>query len=133
MMVTMPGLPMFAHGQIEGFNEKYGMEYRQAKWDEQPDQYLIQRHEREVFPLLNRRHLFAGVDNFLLYDFFNTRGESMKMSSPIQTAMVLTVHWWPTTTATPMSPDGSEPLLPFQSKVQAMVPVFSFRKPLERG
>ena len=34
MMVTLPGLPMFAHGQIEGFTEKYGMEYRYAKWDE---------------------------------------------------------------------------------------------------
>ncbi|MFC1612120.1 alpha-amylase family glycosyl hydrolase, partial [Myxococcota bacterium] len=25
LMVTMPGLPMFAHGQVEGFNERYGM------------------------------------------------------------------------------------------------------------
>jgi glycosidase len=37
MMVTMPGLPMFGHGQIEGFSEKYGMEYRYAKWNEEPD------------------------------------------------------------------------------------------------
>jgi hypothetical protein len=28
MMSTLPGLPMFGHGQIEGFTEKYGMEYR---------------------------------------------------------------------------------------------------------
>jgi hypothetical protein len=74
MMVTMPGLPMFAHGQVEGFNEKYGMEYRYAKWDEQPDQELIQRHEREIFPLMKRRHLFADVQNFLLYDFFTPEG-----------------------------------------------------------
>jgi glycosidase len=74
MMVTMPGLPMFAHGQIEGFNEKYGMEYRYSKWDEQPDQELIQRHEREIFPLMKRRHLFADVKNFLLYDFFTPEG-----------------------------------------------------------
>ena len=74
MMVTMPGLPMFAHGQIEGFTEKYGMEYRHAKWDEQPDQELVQRHEREIFPLMKRRHLFAGVENFLLYDFFTPEG-----------------------------------------------------------
>ena len=74
MMVTMPGLPMFGHGQIEGFNEKYGMEYRYAKWDEQPDQELIQRHEREIFPLLKRRHLFSDVKNFLLYDFFTPEG-----------------------------------------------------------
>jgi glycosidase len=74
MMVTMPGLPMFAHGQIEGFNEKYGMEYRYAKWEEQPDQELIQRHEKEMFPLMKRRHLFADVKNFLLYDFFTPEG-----------------------------------------------------------
>ena len=32
LMVTMPGLPMFGHGQIEGFTEKYGMEYPRAYW-----------------------------------------------------------------------------------------------------
>jgi glycosidase len=74
MMVTLPGLPMFAHGQIEGFNEKYGMEYRYAKWNEQPDPKLIQRHEREIFPLMKRRHLFSDVKNFLLYDFFTPEG-----------------------------------------------------------
>ncbi len=74
MMITMPGLPMFGHGQIEGFTERYGMEYRRAYWDEQPDAHLIRRHEREVFPLLHRRHLFAGVENFLLYDFFAPEG-----------------------------------------------------------
>ena len=74
MMSTMPGLPMFGHGQIEGFTEKYGMEYRRAYWDEQPDEWLVQRHEREIFPLLHRRHLFAGVENFLLYDFYAPEG-----------------------------------------------------------
>jgi glycosidase len=74
MMATLPGLPMFGHGQVEGFAEKYGMEYRRAYWDEQPDDYLVQRHEREIFPLLHRRHLFAEVENFLLYDFFTPEG-----------------------------------------------------------
>ena len=36
MMATMPGLPMFGHGQLEGFTEKYGMEYRRAYRDESP-------------------------------------------------------------------------------------------------
>ncbi len=74
MMVTMPGLPMFGHGQIEGFTEKYGMEYRRAYWDEQPDWALIQRHEREIFPLMKKRYLFADVKNFLLYDFYAPEG-----------------------------------------------------------
>ena len=75
MMATLPGLPMFAHGQLEGFNEKYGMEYRYAKWDEQPDQELIERHAREIFPLIKRRHLFSEVKYFLLYDFFTPEGQ----------------------------------------------------------
>jgi glycosidase len=68
MMSTMPGLPMFGHGQLEGFEEKYGMEYRRAYRDESPDGALIERHEREIFPLLKRRRLFSGVERFFLYD-----------------------------------------------------------------
>ena len=37
MMSTLPGLPMFGHGQIEGFTEKYGMEYRWPRYEENPD------------------------------------------------------------------------------------------------
>ena len=74
LMATMPGLPMFGHGQIEGFSEKYGMEFRHANWDEKVDPYLVERHQREIFPLLHRRALFAGVENFLLYDFFTPEG-----------------------------------------------------------
>jgi glycosidase len=74
MMATLPGLPMFGHGQVEGLGEKYGMEYRRAYWDEQPDAHLIWRHEQELFPLHHRRHLFAGVERFRLYDFFTPDG-----------------------------------------------------------
>jgi hypothetical protein len=65
----MPGLPMVGHGQIEGFEEKYGMEYRKAYKDEKPDQGLVERHEREIFPLMRKRYLFSGSANFVLYDF----------------------------------------------------------------
>jgi 4-alpha-glucanotransferase len=75
LMVTMPGLPMIGHGQVEGYTEKYGMEYRRAYWDEQPDWNLVQRHEREIFPLMHRRYIFADVRNFLLYDFYNPDGQ----------------------------------------------------------
>ena len=74
LMATMPGLPMFGHGQIEGFAEKYGMEYRRAYWDETPDARLIERHAREIFPLLRRRYLFADVQHFRLYDFRTADG-----------------------------------------------------------
>jgi hypothetical protein len=69
LMLTLPGLPMFGHGQVEGFSEKYGMEYYRAYYDETPDGWLIERHERELFPIVKKRYLFAGVENFLLYDF----------------------------------------------------------------
>ena len=74
LLVTMPGLPMFGHGQIEGLTEKYGMEYRRAYYDEQPDLWLVARHEREITPLLHRRALFAEAHDFLLYDFFAEEG-----------------------------------------------------------
>jgi len=74
MMATLPGLPMFAHGQFEGFSEKYGMEYYRAYWDEQPDTALAARHKREIVPLLKRRDLFAGVENFRLYDLVDDGG-----------------------------------------------------------
>jgi len=70
MMVAMPGLPMFGHGQIEGFEEKYGMEYRRAYKNEQVNRDLVNRHRHEIFPLMKKRYLYAGVDNFLLYDFY---------------------------------------------------------------
>jgi glycosidase len=74
LMATLPGLPMFGHGQIEGFSERYGMEYRRAYLDETPDVELVERHEREIFPLLHRRELFAEVDEFALYDFYTPDG-----------------------------------------------------------
>jgi glycosidase len=74
MMSTLPGLPMFGHGQIEGFTEKYGMEYRWPRYEENPDRGLVERHDREIAPLLKRRWLFAESSNFLLYDFFTPNG-----------------------------------------------------------
>ncbi len=70
MMVTLPGLPMVGHGQIEGYREKYGMEYRHAKWDESVDDGLVRGHEWRIFPLTHRRALFANVEDFWLYDFY---------------------------------------------------------------
>jgi glycosidase len=74
LMSTLPGLPMFGHGQIEGYTEKYGMEYRWPRYEETPDQWLVERHDREIAPLLKRRWLFAESSNFLFYDFFTAGG-----------------------------------------------------------
>ena len=75
LMATLPGLPMFGHGQIEGFTEKYGMEYQRPRYDETPDQGLVNRHQRGIAPLLHRRWLFAESSNFLLYDFYQDSGK----------------------------------------------------------
>lgn len=69
LMATLPGLPMFGHGQVEGFTERYGMEFRRGMLDETPNSALVERHRGEISPLLHRRELFASVENFLLYDF----------------------------------------------------------------
>ncbi len=74
LLATMPGLPMFGHGQIEGLHEKYGMEYLAPRWDEQPDRGLLHQHQEQIFPLLRNRGLFSGAERFQLYDFISTYG-----------------------------------------------------------
>lgn len=74
MMATLPGLPMFGHGQVQGLTEKYGMEYYRPRFDETENGRLVDRHQREIAPLLHNRALFAESDNFLLYDFWKDDG-----------------------------------------------------------
>lgn len=74
LLATLPGLPMFGHGQLEGFEEKYGMEYRRAYWGEQPDSGFIAHHESQICPLLRQRHRFAEVRDFAMYDFVTAFG-----------------------------------------------------------
>ena len=74
VLATLPGLPMLGHGQVQGFGEKYGMEFRRAILDERPDPWLVERHEKEIFPLLHRRAWFAEADHFLLYDLVTDSG-----------------------------------------------------------
>lgn len=71
LLTTMPGLPMFGHGQIEGLKEKYGMEYRKAYWDEWPSEDLINQHREKIFPLMKKRYIFSEVENFQIYDLIN--------------------------------------------------------------
>ena len=75
VLATLPGLPMLGHGQVQGFGEQYGMEFRRAMLDEKPDPWLVERHEREIFPLLHRRAWFAEASDFLLYDLVTPSGD----------------------------------------------------------
>ncbi|HZJ10570.1 MAG TPA: alpha-amylase family glycosyl hydrolase, partial [Trueperaceae bacterium] len=61
MLATLPGLPLFGHGQVEGLREKYGMEFRAPRLDEPPDTRLQARHREVIAPLLARRQEFASA------------------------------------------------------------------------
>ena len=74
LMCTLPGLPMFAHGQIEGYSEKYGMEYQRSYYDEHINEHLVWRHVTEIFPLIKKRYIFSQVYNFELYDLIGDFG-----------------------------------------------------------
>ncbi|WP_020675160.1 glycogen synthase GlgA [Geopsychrobacter electrodiphilus] len=74
LLCTMPGLPLFAHGQLEGLREKYGMEYTRPELQESPDQRLLHDHWQLLSPLLRKRPLFSGSENFQLYDFVSELG-----------------------------------------------------------
>ena len=74
LLATLPGLPMLGHGQIEAFTEKYGMEYKRARYDETPNEDLVARHMREIAPLLKNRAVFAESTYFALYDFWVSNG-----------------------------------------------------------
>jgi glycosidase len=76
LLATLPGLPMFGHGQIEGYTERYGMDFKQARLDEQPNDDLVNRHMQLIAPLLKNRHIFAESTHFVMYDFW-TGGQDM--------------------------------------------------------
>ncbi|MFP5232480.1 MAG: alpha-amylase family glycosyl hydrolase [Acidobacteriota bacterium] len=74
LLATLPGLPMFGHGQIEGYTERYGMDFKQARLDEQQNEGLIARHQQLIAPLLKNRKLFAESADFVMYDFWTGYG-----------------------------------------------------------
>jgi hypothetical protein len=75
LLATLPGLPMFGHGQIEGYTERYGMDFKQARLDEQANEGMIARHQQLIAPLLKNRRLFAESADFVMYDFWTDYGD----------------------------------------------------------
>jgi hypothetical protein len=75
LMATLPGLPMFGHGQIEGYTERYGMDFKQARLDEKSNEGLVARHMQLIAPLLKNRRLFAESADFVMYDFWTDYGD----------------------------------------------------------
>ena len=74
LMAVLPGLPLFGHGQIEGFSERYGMDYARPFLEEIPDKQFISDHLRLIAPLLRQRSRFSHSANLKMHDFINTSG-----------------------------------------------------------
>ena len=74
LLATMPGLPMFGHGQFEGYKERYGMDFLQPYFNETPDEKLIMRHKELIQPLLENRFKYSCSRNFRLLDYYYTNG-----------------------------------------------------------
>ncbi|HUQ43985.1 MAG TPA: alpha-amylase family glycosyl hydrolase [Candidatus Limnocylindria bacterium] len=75
LLATLPGLPMLGHGQVEGLRERYGMEFRKARWDEPADEGHAGHFAWAIVPLLQRRAEFSGTDRFRLYNALDAAGE----------------------------------------------------------
>lgn len=74
LLATLPGLPIFAHGQAEGYAERYAMDVLQPYLDESPDLGLLNEHIRRIAPLLRRRDLFADAQHFQLLELRDRQG-----------------------------------------------------------
>ena len=74
LLATLPGLPMIGHGQLEGFTEKYGMEFQRARLDERPDAALQAHFDGQIVPLLRDRRRYGGSADFRLYDVVGDGG-----------------------------------------------------------
>jgi glycosidase len=114
LLATLPGLPMIGHGQIEGFTERYGMDFKEARIQEVPREDLIDRYQREITPLLRNRRLFAESEHFVLYDawldhgvvdenviaYSNRRNDSGSNGNDADRALVVYNNAYPSTRGT---------------------------------
>ncbi len=71
LMAALPGLPMFGHGQINGYSEKYGMDFSNAFMSEEADTDFIEKHKKLITPLLKKRRDFSSVKNLRMFSFFS--------------------------------------------------------------
>ncbi len=74
LLATMPGLPMIGHGQIEGFSERYGMDFMSALWDEAPSESSMEAHKKWIAPLLCQRDRFLKASHFFLLEIEDLDG-----------------------------------------------------------
>jgi glycosidase len=78
LLATLPGLPLFAHGQVEGLEERYAMDFAQPRLDESPNAQMISLHQQRIVPLLQQRALFATTENIQLFDVLDADGDPLE-------------------------------------------------------
>ena len=78
LLATLPGTPLFDHGQVEGYEETYAMDLLEPYRREQADPQLIARHQAQIAPLLKQRARFAGTEHFRLYDVRSPRDKVLE-------------------------------------------------------
>ena len=94
LMATLPGLPMFGHGQIEGFTEKYGMEFQRAALCTSTESRTWSRATtRDRAAAARTVGCLRRAHNFLLYDFWNETARWTRTSSPTPMREAGTGRW----------------------------------------
>ena len=73
LMAALPGLPLFGHGQLEGLEEHYGMDFCRPLMDERLDDEFLNTHNRLITPLLKQRQRFSDASHLVMYDFLDNR------------------------------------------------------------
>jgi hypothetical protein len=68
LMASMPGIPMFGHGQIEGFSESYGMDFANPMLNESSDKRFLAKHQESLSPLLLQRKRFTSTEAIAIFD-----------------------------------------------------------------
>jgi len=75
LLCTLPGTPLFGHGQAEGLSEEYGMEFAAPRLPERPDEGFREHHRRVLAPLLRQRERFASAANLTFLRVLGPGGE----------------------------------------------------------
>ena len=106
LLATLPGLPMFGHGQFEGYSEQYGMEFRRAQRDEWPDAGPARAAPSRDQPAAARALAFLRCSRLPPADGARGRRRRRTTSSPTPTtpradraARWSGARWWSTSTA----------------------------------
>lgn len=62
LMATLPGLPLIAPGQLEGYREKYGMDQDAPYLNEPVRDDLVRRYAAQIVPQMKKRAEFAAPE-----------------------------------------------------------------------